>query len=365
MTTTRTRIRFGIVGTGGIANTHATGLAALGDDAELVACCDVDPTRVADFSERWGVQHQFTSARAMLDAGQIDVLCVCTPHPQHADPLVLAAERGIHGVVEKPLAATLADADRALEAAAKHGTMISTMAQRRWFPAAQRIRRAIDEGKMGPRLLLGESVTEMWRDEPYYRKDAWRGRWDSEGGGVLMNQAPHNIDFLLWYMGPAEEIFGYWANLNHPYVEIEDNAVAVIRFRSGGLGILKGTLSMNPERRLHGVTLVGDSGATVSLDCWQVKESERRVSSGPWDIGSNDIWTIPNGSQKAVGRAEAIDYNSGDLPNFHAHQLRDIVGAVRGKRPPAVTGEDGRRVVAIIQGVYESGRTGKPVKLSD
>ncbi len=217
-----TKIRFGIVGTGGIANTHAAGLAALGDDAELVAVCDVDPTRVGDFAERWGVQHQYPSARTMLDAGQIDVVCVCTPHPQHADPLVLAAERGIHGVVEKPLAATLADADRVLEAAAKHGTMISTMAQRRWFPAAQRVRKAIDEGKMGPRLLLGESVTEMWRDAPYYQKDAWRGRWDTEGGGVLMNQAPHNIDFLLWFMGPAEEIFGYWANLNHPYVEIED-----------------------------------------------------------------------------------------------------------------------------------------------
>ncbi len=94
-----TKIRFGIVGTGGIANTHATGLAALGDDAELVAVCDVDPTRVADFAERWGVQHQYSSAQAMLDAGQIDVVCVCTPHPKHADPLVLAADRGIPGGV--------------------------------------------------------------------------------------------------------------------------------------------------------------------------------------------------------------------------------------------------------------------------
>jgi UDP-N-acetyl-2-amino-2-deoxyglucuronate dehydrogenase len=206
-------------------------------------------------------------------------------------------------------------------------------------------------------------VTEMWRDAAYYRHDPWRGRWDTEGGGVLMNQAPHNIDFLLWYMGPAEEIFGYWANLNHPYVEIEDNAVAVIKFRSGALAILKGTVSMNPERRLHGVTLVGESGATVSLDCWQVTDAERRVSSGPWDIGSNDIWTIPDDS--GVGREQAIDYNSGDLPNFHAHQLRDIIGAVRDKRPPAVTGADGRRVVGVIQGVYESSRTGRPVKLSD
>jgi predicted dehydrogenase len=129
------------------------------------------------------------------------------------------------------------------------------------------------------------------------------------------------------------------------------------------MGILKGTLSMNPERRIHGVSLVGESGATVSLDCWQVKDAERRVRTGPFDVGSNDIWTIADPHEQPVTREAAIDYNSGDLPNFHAHQLRDIIGAVREHRPPAVTGEDGRRVVAIIQGVYESGRSGRPVKL--
>jgi UDP-N-acetyl-2-amino-2-deoxyglucuronate dehydrogenase len=358
---TRTRLRFGIVGTGGIANTHAAGLAALAADAELVACCDAVPGRAAAFAERWSIPRHFDSARAMLDAGGLDVVCVCTPHPHHAEPLILAAERGVHGVVEKPLTATLQDADRVLEASARCGTLLSTMAQRRWFPAAQRVRHAIDSGQLGSHPLLGETVTEMWRDEPYYRRDAWRGRWDTEGGGVLMNQAPHNIDFLLWYMGPAEEIFGYWANLNHPYVEIEDNAVAVIKFTSGALGILKGTVSMNPERRIHGVTLVGESGATVSLDCWQV---ERQVAQGPWDVGTNDVWTIRDDAQGPVTRETAIELGSGELPNFHAHQLRDVIGAVRDKRPPAVSGEDGRRVVAIIQGVYESGRTGKPVKLT-
>jgi predicted dehydrogenase len=359
------RIRFGIVGTGGIANTHAAALAALADDAELVACCDVAPERVANFAERWGVRGQYDSARSMLDGGGLDVICICTPHPQHAEPLILAAERGIHGVVEKPLTATLADADRVLEASTKFGTLISAMSQRRWFPAAQRVRRAIDDGNMGPRVVLGESFCEMWRDETYYRRDAWRGRWDTEGGGVLMNQAPHNIDFLLWYMGPADEIFGYWSNINHPYVEIEDNAVAVIHFKSGALGILKGTLSMNPERRLHGVSLVGDSGATVSLDCWQVQEPGLRIATGPWDVGSNDIWTVPDGQLQPVGRDEATEFRAGGLPNFHAHQLRDVIGAIRDRRPLAVSGVDGRRVVAIIQGVYESGRSGRPVKLSD
>lgn len=356
------KVRFGIVGTGGIANSHAAALAALWAEAELAACCDAAPGRAAAFAERWSVPRWFESACEMLDAGGLDVICVCTPHPHHAEPLVLAAERGIHGVVEKPLAATLADADRAVEAAARYGTLLSTMAQRRWFPAAQRVRQALDSGSLGTRAILGESVCEMWRDEPYYRKDAWRGRWDTEGGGVLMNQAPHNIDFLLWLMGPAEEIFGYWANINHPFVEIEDNAVAVIRFRSGGLGILKGTVSMNPERRLHGVTLVGESGATVSLDCWSIPLERRGDVLGPSDVGSNDIWTLP---EPGISREQAIDFGPGELPNFHAYQLRDVIGAIRDNRSPAVTGVDGRRVVAIIRGVYESGRSGRPVQLSD
>jgi UDP-N-acetyl-2-amino-2-deoxyglucuronate dehydrogenase len=362
------RLRFGIIGTGGIANTHAAGLMALADEAELVACCDVAPERAAAFSERWGVPHQFDSARAMLDVDHLnlDVICVCTPHPQHAEPLILAAERGIHAVVEKPMTATVEDADRVLEAVAKHGTLLSAMSQRRWFPAAQRIRQALDSGALGRQALLGESVCEMWRDEAYYRRDAWRGRWDTEGGGVLMNQAPHNIDFLLWFMGPAESIFGFCGNLNHPYVEIEDNAVAVIRFRSGGLGILKGTLSMNPERRIHGLTLVGESGATVSLDCWQVPPDARGATVGPSDVGSNDVWTVPASRALApVSNAEAIAYGAGELPNFHAYQLRDVIGAIRDRREPAVTGLDGRRVVAIIQGVYESNRTARPVTLSD
>jgi len=355
------KIRFGIVGTGGIANAHATGLAALAEDAEMVSCADVLPGRAAEFAERWGIARHYDSARDLLDAGGIDVVVVCTPHPQHAEPLILAAERGIHGVVEKPLSATLEDADRVLEAQAKHGTLLSSMSQRRWFPAAQRVRQALDDGRLGDKVVMGESYCEMWRDEAYYSRGGWRGRWDTEGGGVLMNQSPHNIDFLLWYAGPAVELFGYWANVNHPYVEIEDNAAAVIRFASGGLGILKGTVSMNPPRRIHGVTLVGGSGATVSLDCWEVPPERRKISSGPGDVGTNDIWMVPG--ERGLTLDEAVEHGSGGLPNYHAYQLRDVIGAIREQRPPAVTGLDGYRVVAVIQGVYESTRTGKPVKM--
>lgn len=357
------KIRFGIVGTGGIANAHATGLKALEADAEIVSCCDVVPGKAEEFAQKWEVENHFSSTKTMLDRGGIDVICVCTPHPHHEEPMVLAAERGIHGVVEKPMTNTLEQADRILEAAAKHGTMVSSMSQRRWFPAAQKLRQAQLDGKLGDKIVMGESYCEMWRDEAYYKRGAWRGRWDTEGGGVMTNQSPHNVDFLLWIAGPAVELKAYWSNVNHPYVEIEDNAVTILKFASGGLGIIKGTVSMNPARRIHGISVVGDSGATVSLDCWEIDREKRKILSGPSDVGSNDIWTVPG--ESGYTQDEAIAYGSGDLPNFHAHQLRDVIGAIREKREPAVTGLDGRRVVAIIQGIYESGRTGQPVKLSD
>jgi predicted dehydrogenase len=357
------KVRFGIVGTGGIANAHATGLKALSDDAEIVACCDVVPGKADEFANRWDVEAHYSSAKTMLDAGNLDIICVCTPHPHHADPIILAAERGIGAVVEKPMTNFLEDADRVIEASTKHGTLLSSMSQRRWFPAAQKVKKAIDDGKLGSKIVMGESYCEMWRDEAYYKRGAWRGRWDTEGGGVMTNQSPHNIDFLLWLAGPAVELKAYWANVNHPYVEIEDNAVCILQFASGGLGIIKGTVSMNPPRRIHGVTLVGESGPTVSFDCWEIDQEKRKIKSGPSDVGSNDIWSIPG--ETGMTQDEAIEFGSGDLPNYHAYQLRDVIQAFREKRPPAVTGIDGRRVVAIIQGIYESGRTGKAVKLSD
>ena len=182
----------------------------------------------------------------------------------------------------------------------------------------------------------------MWRDEAYYRRDAWRGRWDTEGGGVLMNQAPHNIDFLLWYMGPAEEIFGYWANINHPYVEIEDNAVAVIRFRSGALGMLKGSLSMNPERRLHGVTLVGASGATVSLDCWA---GPARSMKGSWrrTVGRRQQRHLDDSGWRRPDVAGTMRSSSAraTCPTSTPISCATSSARVRESVPPAVTGVEG------------------------
>ena len=176
----------------------------------------------------------------------MQALLIATPHPLHAEPALRAAEAGVHVLVEKPLAASLKDCDAMLAAARRHGTKLGVISQRRWYEPVRRMKAAIDAGKIG-RPVLGCFIMYSWRDPSYYQSDPWRGRWDTEGGGVLVNQSPHMLDLLQWLMDDdVAEVGGYWANLNHPSVEVEDSAVAILRFRNGGLGSIVASLSQKP-----------------------------------------------------------------------------------------------------------------------
>ncbi len=151
-----------------------------------------------------------------------------------------------------------------LSAAVKAGTKLSVISQRRLYEPVLRMRAAIDAGKIG-KPVLGVFAMYSWRDQAYYQSDAWRGRWDTEGGGVLVNQSPHHLDLLQWFMGEIEEISGAWANLNHPFVEVEDTALAMIRFKNGGMGSVVATLTTKPGIHAE-VHVHGSNGASVGVE---------------------------------------------------------------------------------------------------
>ncbi len=246
-------VRVGLVGCGKVGPIHAAALGAL-PESEFVAACDAMPERAASFAAKYGVRPFTDLARC---SREVEAVVIGTPHPLHAEPAIRAAEAGVHVLVEKPLAATLADCDAMLAAARKSGVTLGVISQRRFYEPVLRMKAAIDAGKIG-RPVLGVFQMYSWRDPAYYQSDPWRGKWDTEGGGVLVNQSPHQLDLLLWLMGPAVEVSGYWANLNHPTVEVEDTAVATIRFKSGGLGLDRhqpvaeaGTLHEGPHPRLE------------------------------------------------------------------------------------------------------------------
>ena len=189
------KLRTGIIGCGKVGDFHAKAYAALKQSA-FTAVCDASAERAKVFAERYGVK-AYTDVTEMCEKERLDVVSVCTPHPLHANPAVAAARCGCSVLIEKPLASTLADCDAIIAAGDRSGVKIGTMVQRRFYRPCMRIHDAIKAGKLG-RPVLGMVTMLGWRDKVYYDSDPWRGTWKGEGGGVLVNQAPPQLDLLLW-----------------------------------------------------------------------------------------------------------------------------------------------------------------------
>jgi len=342
-------VRTGIVGCGGIARTHAAALANL-PESVFSACCDIDGDRARALATTHGVPHVFTDVHAMLGSGTVDAVLVCTPHPSHAMVVIAAAEAGVHVLCEKPLTIDLGESDRMIAAATKAGIRFGGIFQRRFWPAAQRIRRAIDNGKLG-RITYGECQTRIWRPREYYARDAWRGKWATEGGGALMNQAVHAIDLFQWYMGPIVEIYGHYATLAHGnYIDVEDTVVATALCANGAMGTITAVTTMDPNFGFK-VGVHGDSGAYVSV--WEQPEGTE---------GIIDMWTVRGEEEHADILAPGRTHVPG-FPAFHQMQIQEFLQAILADREPAVTGAEARKALEIILAIYQSQRSGQPVRL--
>ncbi|CAA9246153.1 MAG: Myo-inositol 2-dehydrogenase [uncultured Chloroflexi bacterium] len=353
------RIGIGVVGCGGIARSHAAALKRLEQEGEctVVGCADLAPDKAKGLAEQFEIPNWYADARQLVEHPEVEAITVCTNPPFHVPATMMATALGKHTIVEKPMTMDLAEADRAIEATRKANVRFGVIFMRRFWPGAQRAHRAIQEGKLGSRLILGDCILK-WSRQPAYYKDPWRGMWEGEYGAALVNQAVHALDMFLWLMAPAgqlETVYGKWANLTHPYIEAEDNAVAALRWSNGALGVLSMSISTHPQLGAR-ITATGDNGATVSV----TEHPEGR-------FGLNDIWTVP-GEEEAMRQlyeqeqAEAQDHFK-PFPIAHYWQLQDFVRAVREGRDPLVTGEEGRRSIELIEAIRLSTDTGAEVKL--
>lgn len=353
------RIGIGIIGCGGIAHSHAQALKRLEQEGEctVVACADLVAEKAQSLAQEFGIPNWYTDAKQVLDHPDVEAITVCTNPPFHVPAALMAAERGKHCIVEKPMTMDLAEADRAIEATRKADVRFGVIFMRRFWPGAQRAHQAIADGKLGQRLIMGDCLLKWWRPQSYY-KDAWRGTWKGEYGAALVNQAVHALDMFLWLMAPAgqlETVYGKWANLTHPYIEAEDNAVAALRWANGALGVLSVTISTNPQLGAR-ITATGDNGATVSV----LEHPEGR-------FGLNDTWTIPGEEEQMAQlyQKEQAEAQMHFKPFAIAHywQLQDFLAAIREHRDPQVTGEEGRRSIELIEAIRLSTNSGCEVKL--
>jgi predicted dehydrogenase len=342
---------FGIIGCGMIANFHAKAIAEI-RGARLAACYDAVPAAADRLAQAQGCR-AYHNLKGLLADRDVDVVTVGTPSGAHLEPAVAAARAGKHVIVEKPLEITLSRCDRIIRECQKNKVALSAIFPSRFHAAPIELKRAIDADRFG-RLTLAEAYVKWYRTQAYYDSGAWRGTWELDGGGALMNQAIHSVDILAWLMGPVVEITAHWGLLAHKRIAVEDTVVATLKFKSGALGVIEATTAAYPGY-LKRIEVHGSEGSAAM-------EEEDVVA---WDFakkGRGDAAILKRMAQRTSTAGGASD-PAAIGHHGHTEQFRDVLAAIAEKRRPAIDGHEGRRSVEIILGVYKAAETGKVVKL--
>lgn len=339
-------MRIGVLGCGRIAVRHADLLGKHQiDDACLAAVCDERSDRAQAFAERHAVP-AYVRLEDMLEHADLDAVAVLTPSGLHATNAIDVLNAGKHAIVEKPMALTLEDTDRMIDAARRAQRHLLVVKQNRFNVPVVKAREALDGGRFG-KLVLGTVRVRWCRDQRYYDQDAWRGTWAMDGG-VIANQASHHVDMLQWFMGPVESVHarGVRALVD---IEAEDTAVATLRFRNGALGIVEATGATRP-RDLEGSLSVLGSGGSVEIGGFAVNEVRH--------------WRF---AEARPDDAEVLTRYSVNPPNVYGfgHQAYydHVVQVLRGRCEPLVDGHEGRSSLELVAAIYEAMASNSEVTL--
>ena len=336
-------VRIALVGCGRISRNHFDAIARV-DGLELAAVCDTVEERARAAGEQQRVAW-YTAYDRMLAEVPCEAVAICTPsglHPQHG---ILAARAGRHVISEKPMAISLEGADALVQACDQAGVHLFVVKQNRLNPPIQLLRRAIDKGRFG-RLYMANCTVRWTRPQEYYDQAPWRGTWEFDGG-AFMNQASHYVDLLQWLMGPVESVVAKTATLARR-IESEDSGAAVMRFRSGALGVMEVTMLTYPKNLEGSITLLGERG-TARIGGTAVNRVEH------WAFADYDD------DDKLV---EGVATNPPSVYGYgHEAYYHNVLAVLRGESPPETDGRAGRKSLELILGIYESARTGHDVPI--
>ncbi len=344
------RIGYAVLGLG-IGMAHADAAYA-SPHADLVAVCDIDVKRLAKAARKYPGVMAYTAFEDLLTDERVDIISICLPSAMHADFAVRAMEAGKHVLVEKPLDITPARAALIEEARIRTGMMCGVVHQNRFNVDMYPIRQALTSGRLGS-VILGTFAVKWYRDQSYYDRGGWRGTWEMDGGGSLMNQAVHTVDLMQWLMGEVESVTSHMGIYNHD-IKTEDTTASLIRFRSGACATFVSTTCAYPGISTE-ICLYGTGGSVeADADClktWKMKDAEDEEAEEAAMLaryGGGNLSAQPEDAARRFG---------------HDHVVNDMIDAVREGRDPEVLPGDAMRAVAIVSAVYESARTGKTVTL--
>ena len=336
-------IKFAIIGSGSIAQTHAQAISAL-DGATLVAVYGRSTEKVQKLATQYHCDW-YTDLGEMLRRTDIDAVSICTPNGTHADVGIAAALAGKHVLVEKPIDVSLEKADKLIRVCQAQGVKLGVIFQRRYSEGVATLRQLVEEGKLG-QLLFGGCYFKLYRSQEYYDSAAWRGTWEVDGGGVLMNQGIHYIDMLQYLMGPVVEVTACCGTLGHVNIQVEDTAASAITFQSGALGVIEGTTCAYPGL-VSRVDIYGTEGTAII-------ENDILTSV---QLKSGYVYKVESNTKNAGVSSPAIS------ADFHQRQFEDMVMAIKLGTEPAVTGNEGRKSLEIILAIYQAAFTGEKVVL--
>jgi len=341
------KVGFGVIGVKGIGKNHVNSILSA-EGAELVAVADINEQEGRSTASSCGVEW-YRDYEKMLELKELDAVTICTPHFLHYPMVMRALESGKHVLVEKPMAVTVREADDMIERAGSKGLKIGVVFQYRTDPVNRQIKTMIETGELG-RIYRVCMEACYFRTQSYYNSDAWRGRWATEGGGVLINQAVHDLDLLQWFVGKPARLQGHVSTLYHS-VEVEDIASAAILFENGAHGVLQASTVDAVETVRFEICgergkIVKEGGRTSCARLGKpIKEyvAEKKV----WGVQPETEWT----ELKPEKEVEA----------GHGAAIKDFVQAILEDRDPLVNGEDGRASLEIANAIVLSSFDGGAV----
>lgn len=342
---------FGIIGAGIISAWHAAGIEAY-PDSRLVAVA----SRSRERAEKFAAEHNCAVMydwREMINRDDIQAVCVCTPSGLHAGQSIAAACAGKHVLVEKPMAITLRECNEMIGAARDNGVKLGVIFQKRTDEAPNRLKKGVEDGVFG-KIFFGDASIKYWRSQAYYDSGDWRGTWALDGGGCSMNQGIHGIDLLLYIMGDVESIHAKTDTVAHT-IEVEDIAIALLRYRNGAYGRLQTATAVNPGQGIYievNGTLGTASLADETITGWAVSDSKEKLA----------VETVAGAEVK---RSAAASSATSFATRGHIIQVANLISAVRTGENLICSGEEGRRSVHLIMALYESARRGEEVKLDE
>ena len=346
----RQEMKYVTIGCGRIATNHIK--AALNNNLDILAVCDLLPEAMESLLAKHQLEndesiHRYHDYQEMLEKEKPDIASIATESGNHAEIAICCIEHGVNVIIEKPIAMSMEDAEKIVEASKKTGVKVSACHQNRFNVAVQELRQAVEKGRFGK--ISHGSIHVRWnRNKAYYDQAPWRGTW-AQDGGCLMNQCIHGIDLLRWMLGDdVVEVYGTTRQQFHDYLEAEDVGMAVLKFKSGAIATVEGTTNVYPKNLEETLCVFGESGT---------------VKIGGTSTNNIDVWQFADETESDQDKKGLKEVTSNIYGNGHTSLFADLIDAIENDRAPYVDAVAGRNALEIVLAIYKSQKTGMPVKL--